>query len=161
MPRVVELLSAYKTVATREKAEKDRKKYTVPKRRPFQQASGMMNVATSALALLGSSANSATTGMLGGGDAVGSSLSTLAPIDKYGILSAASRRNKTNMLSGGSSVFLDGSSQQTLEMQLKALLKPAVTVENFDPLPEEYWTTSFNTYSGKKRFLYVTVKLKN
>lgn len=111
--RIKELLEAYKVVAAREKVEKDRKKYTTTKRRQFH---------------LGSSG-------LGFGGTCTLSSSSLQS-DKYGILSPASRRLKNLNPTGQPETI-----QQSIEVQMKALLAPAQIVRNFDPLvPEDFFS---------------------
>lgn len=113
--RVKELLEAYKVVAAREKVEKDRKKYITPKRRQFHLTSASPSI---------------------------SALSSTSSIhsDKYGILSPASRRLKN--LNPASNPAQENS-VQSIEVQMKALLTPSQTVDNFEPLiPEDFFTIS-------------------
>lgn len=112
--RIKELLEAYKVIAAREKLEKDRKKYTNPKRRTFHLTTG----------------NSAVDAFRSGG---------VAHADKYGIMSPANRRLK-NVSQGGSSGGGHESNQESFEDQIKGLLKPAETVETFEEIvPEEFF----------------------
>ena len=43
-------------------------------------------------------------------------------------------------------------SNQTVDAQLQTLLKPAVTVSSFEPLPEEYFTKKININSSNYWF---------
>jgi len=126
--RVSELLVAYKVLAEQEKIEKDRKKYltATPKRRVFHPASA---------------SSVADAFRLGTGSSTGS--------DKYGILSPASRRlkaiNQGN--SGNNETVL--SVQEPFDVQMKALLTPATTVDRFEQLvPEEFFVNT-NVNAGE------------
>jgi len=115
--RVSELLEAYKIVAAREKSDKERKKYATPKRRSFHP----------------------TTASLIGANLM-SGINTTA--DKYGIMGSVNRRIKSASTQNpaGQEQF----SNQTVDVQLQALLKPAATVKSFDPLPDDFYTKKIN-----------------
>lgn len=128
--RIKELLGAYKVVSAREKAEKDRKKYTTPKRRTFHTTTA-------------SAAVSAFTG--------GVSSSSSLHSDKYGILSPASRRLKSMSSPGNSSAGqAQDSSLLSIELQMKSLLVPPETVCDFDGItPEDFFTeTNVNSITS-------------
>ena len=124
--RIKELLDAYKTIASREKVEKDRKKYATPKRRTFH-----LNSSTGSL---------------------GSNLSGLGSFhsEKYGILTPANKRLKelNSSMIGGQEV------PQSFESQLKALIKPSKTVDSFEPLViEDYFSNEMNINSSKFKII--------
>ena len=147
--RVSELLEAYKIVAAREKSDKERKqislysqinlkyfnicflkgkKYATPKRRSFHP----------------------TTASLIGANLM-SGINTTA--DKYGIMGSVNRRIKSASTQNpaGQEQF----SNQTVDVQLQALLKPAATVKSFDPLPDDFYTKKINvnTSNNFKTFI--------
>ena len=66
--------------------------------------------------------------------------------DKYGILGPINRRVKSG--SALNTSVQEQYSNQTVDAQLQTLLKPAVTVSSFEPLPEEYFTKKININSS-------------
>ena len=118
--RVSELLQAYKIIATREKSEKDRKKYPISKRRPFNFSSSNQSSSTPNVSSIATS----------------SALNT----DKYGILGPLNRRGK----SASTQQLPEQTGTQSLEAQLALLLKPPTTVDTFEPLSEDYFTKPMN-----------------
>ena len=127
--RINQLIDAYKVIATREKIEKDRKKYTMNKRRSFH---------------LG-----ATTSISGSHAAITASGSPSSlHLDKYGILSPV---NKRLQMQTASSSGTDASAvQQSMEEQFKSLVTPAQTVDSFAPLPEDLYSKPLNLHSSKQ-----------
>lgn len=125
--RINQLIDAYKVIATREKIEKDRKKYTMNKRRSFH---------------LG--ATTSISGSHGGITASGSPSSL--HLDKYGILSPVTKRLQMQTIgsSGDSSA-----GQMSIEQQFKSLITPAQTVDSFAPLPEDIYTKPLNLHASK------------
>ncbi len=107
-------------VAAREKIEKDRKKYVTPKRRTFHMSSSSSSLTSSSSNILGVT-------------------SSFQP-DKYGILSAANRRLKSNVSSAIGQQ--ESPIPQSIEVQLKALLTPSKTVDSFEsiemPIDDNY-----------------------
>ena len=84
--------------------------------------------------------------------------------DKYGILGPVNRRIKTG--STLNQAAQEQYSNQTVDVQLQALLKPAVTVKSFEPLPEDIFTKKLNVNTSNLFFRshfvnFLSLKLKN
>ena len=126
--RVNDLLAAYSVIAGQEKIEKDRKKYltATPKRRAFHPASA---------------SSVADAFRLGTASSTGS--------DKYGILSPASRRLKAISQGNSGNNETVQSVQEPFDVQMRALLTPATTVDRFEQLvPEEFFVNT-NVNAGE------------
>ena len=140
--RIIELLNAYKIVATREKLEKEKKKYPLTKRRTFHSAAALNSSASLSTTSLSSTVQviSATSGL----DATKSGLTSA---DKYGLLAPVYKR-----LTGanyGPSQAIDP--LMSIEQQFKSLIQPAVTVDNFDELPSEFFNQPIALNSCKHK----------
>jgi hypothetical protein len=120
--RVNELIEGYKLIASKEKQERDRKKYPIMKKRNF-------NILSS---------GDLTPGTIGGSS---STLSSLMQTDKYGILSPIQK--KLQSLAGGKNL-----EQIPVEEQFKMLVKPAKLTDSFDPLPSEFYDQEININSS-------------
>lgn len=124
--RIKELVDAYKVVAAREKFEKDRKKYTSMKNRRFQITSSGTNL-------------NAISG-------VSSSSSSIS--DKYGILTPIQKRQQQQQNPNQTQIDM----LTPLDKQLQSLIKPAETVESFEPLSSDFYTQNININSSKAYF---------
>ena len=115
-------------MATREKFEKEKKKYPLTKRRAFHQTT------------LSSSSSSQMTSA--------TSLSQQHS-DKYGILSPIYKH-----LSGSSSSGTQTTDAQPMsyEQQFRSLVKAAVPVETFDDLPSDLYTQNIKLNSCRYFF---------
>lgn len=115
--RINELLNAYKVVATREKLEKEKKKYPLSKRRTFHQ-----------------SLSSTSPSQLGNVS------------DKYGILTPVYKHLSSVSVSSNTGQTADVP-LMSLEQQFKSLVKPAIAVESFDDSPSELFTQNIKLNS--------------
>ncbi len=117
-------------MATREKFEKEKKKYPITKRRAFHQTT------------LSSSSSSQMT----------SATSLGQHSDKYGILSPVYKH-----LSGGSSSGTQTTDAQPMsyEQQFRSLVKAAVPVETFDDLPSDLYTQNIKLNSCRYFFINI------
>ena len=142
--RINELLKAYKIVASREKLEKERKKYPAIKRRQF-------NSPISSFSSTHANPNAIT------GTGIGSSSSLLSSSDKYGILSPAFKRVQSGNLNQPAEQAIG------IEQQFKSLVQKSTTVENFDPLSDDFFTKNItiNSCNFSLFFQKFTIVLKN
>jgi hypothetical protein len=117
-------------VATREKFEKEKKKYPLTKRRAFHQTT------------LSSSSSSQ----------VASATSLGQHSDKYGIMTPIYKH-----LSGGSTASTQMTDAQPMsyEQQFRSLVKPAVPVETFDDLPSDLYTQNIKLNSCMYFFINI------
>jgi hypothetical protein len=74
--------------------------------------------------------------------------------DKYGILGPINRRIKTG--STQNQAVQEQFSNQTVDVQLQALLKPAVTVKSFEPLPEDIFTNKLNVNTSNNHLTLIS-----
>lgn len=122
--RIQELCEAYKTIAAREKFEKDRKKYSTLKNRRFHMSPS------------GATLNTAITSV---------SSTPLLHSDKYGILSPAHKR----MQSAGANTSQNTMDTQTpIDQMLKTLVRPGLTVDSFEPLSDDFYLKEANINSS-------------
>lgn len=125
----MELLNGYSVISAREKQEKEKKKFPITKRRSFHTSnlssnSGLTGLHTNINAISGSGITSSS-----------SSIS-----DKYGILSPVAKKLEANS---------SNNQQLPIEEHFRQLVTNPSTVDNFEPLPSDFYTTSININSCK------------
>ncbi len=125
--RINELIKAYKTVASREKLEKERKKYPTIKRRQF-------NISGSSFSSSNVNPNAITSSSL--------LVSSFHQLDKYGILSPVYKKVTSSNIQPSNDSF---NATQTF----KSLIEKSITVEDFDQLSSDFFTKNINVNTCK------------
>ena len=128
--RISELLKAYKMIASKEKLEKERKKYTRVKKRQF-------NIASQSISSVNSNPNALT-----GVNVNTSSPNSSYQFDKYGILAPVYKRIQ-------SSSSNQNNDPTNVEKQFNVIAEKAKAVDNFAPLPDDFFTKNININSCK------------
>ncbi len=125
--RINEILKAYKTIAAKEKLEKERKKYSRAKKRQFNIQNQSFVVSNSNInALTGVNANTNSTGSF--------------QFDKYGILAPVYKRIESNSANQHNESI-------NLDKKLNSLVEKAITTQNFPPLSDDFFTKIININS--------------
>jgi hypothetical protein len=129
--RINELLKAYKMIASKEKLDKERKKYTRVKKRQF-------NISNQSLSAANTNPNALT-----GANVNANSSSSSYQFDKYGILSPVYKRVQSSISNQNNDPSFN------IEKQFNMIAEKAKTVENFAALSEDFFTKNINMNSCK------------
>ena len=150
--RIAELIAAYKQVASREKLERERKKYTMVKKRPFGAAAS--NQAGQQTQQRAGGVNQRA--ISGGAGQSSSSVMSSQLYDKYGILAPALKRRSA---AAAAAQAADAASNMpnivSIEKQFESLCKLPDTVDSFEPLPfDDYFNKSWDVNSSWNSILF-------